>query len=64
MLHKLYEKPAGITWYDLNPGLHEVNWSCVTDFGRIRTWHMALAVISLGKAARAAGETKVTLLTQ
>lgn len=51
MLHKLHKKPIGITWYDLNPRPHEVNWSCVTDFARIRTWDRALAVISLGKAA-------------
>lgn len=63
MFHKLHKKPIGITWCYLNPGPTEVNWSCVTDFSGIRTWHSALAVISLDKADQATGETKVTLLS-
>lgn len=64
MFHKLHKKPIGITWCYLNPGPAEVNWSSVTGFAGMRTWHSALAVISLGKADRATGGKKVALLSQ
>lgn len=58
MLHKLCKKPIEITWCYLSPGPAEVNWSSVTDFSGIRTWHSALAMISLDKADQATGKKK------
>jgi len=58
MLHKLCKKPIGITWCCLNHGPTEVNWSHVTDFTGIKTWHNVLAVISLGKPDQATGKSK------
>lgn len=60
MLLKLCKKPIEITWCYLSPGPAEVNWSSVTDFSGIRTWHSALAMISLDKADQATGKKKKT----
>lgn len=54
MLHK----PHRITWCYLNPSPTGVNWSSITDFSGIRTWHSALAVISMGKAEWATGKNQ------
>lgn len=46
MLHKVHK----ITWCYLKPSPTGVNWSSTTDFSGIRTWHSALAVISMDNA--------------